>query len=111
MKHENMDNIVSRVVVAYDAKTGEVMHIHEELIEVVAGTSTPTPESTPSSSNDKDLETEIREEARRFFPQRSIETLVVDPEDAPMEGMRFEVELACRKLRKIPDDRAKYLPL
>lgn len=103
MEANKIDNLVSTVVVAYDADTGDVVYVHEELVEVAVG------ERATRSSCDAELETDIREEARRCFPQRRIETLVTDPGDTPEEGMRFEVELACRKVRKIPDDRARYL--
>ena len=103
MEPNRIDNLVSTVVVAYDAETGEVVYLHEQLIEVPLGA------SAPRSSCDAELETEIREEARKCYPQRRIETLVADSGDIPEEGMRFEVELACRKIRKIADDRARYL--
>ena len=95
-----IDNRRIGIVVTFDADTGDVLHVHEKLVETIDG------ESSYSTDITADECEETRAYAARTFPRRRVDVIVASPElhqaDAP--GMRYHVDPMSRKLRVEPQN-------
>ena len=85
------------VVVAFDTKTGDVLHTHQKIVETVDGKPVFRTEITPDECE------EIRADLARALPRRRVGVIVAPPEMGPREGERiwYHVDPKTRKMRKL----------
>jgi hypothetical protein len=91
------DHMLVGVVVAFDAETGDVFHIHQKIVETTDGKPAFSPEITTEERE------KIRADAARDNPRRRVDVMVAPPEMAPSQGelVSYHVDPMTRKLRKL----------
>ena len=97
MSFPNIDNKLVGLIVAFDAETGDVLHIHQKFVETVDGRAGYSEDVTP------DEHEEIRADTARCHPRRRVDVIVAPPELGPREGeafLRYHVDPMTRRLRK-----------
>ena len=109
MSLPNIDHRLVGVVVAFDADTGDVLHVHQKFVEVVDGEPSYSTEMTPDECE------EIRAEAARYHPRQRVDVIMPPPELVQRDGeapVRYHVDPMTRKLRVEPlcDPRLKGRP-
>lgn len=97
MTTPNVDHVLVGVVFAFDAETGDVLHIHEKFVETVDGKPAYPAEITPDECE------EIRVEATRTYPRRRIDAIIAPPEMAQRRGVRYLVDPMTREVREEPE--------
>jgi hypothetical protein len=100
MTFPNIDHMLVGIVVAFDAETGEVLHVQERLVETVDGKPGCTTEITSDECE------EIRGDAAQNYPRRRVDVIVAPPEMGEREDAaptRYHVDPMTRKLRVEPE--------
>jgi len=110
MSIPKIDHRLVGVVVAFDAETGDVLHVHKKFVETCDGEPSCSTDITPEERE------EIRSEAARCHSRRRVDVLVAPPEPSEREDeapLRYHVDPMSRKLRTEPqcDPRLRGLPL
>lgn len=109
MSIPKIDHRLAGVVVAFDAETGDVLHVHKKFVETCDGEPSCSTDITPEERE------EIRSDAARCHSRRRVDVLVAPPELGEREDeapLRYHVDPMSRKLRTEPqcDPRLKGLP-
>lgn len=97
MASTKIDNVATGLVVAFDADTGDVVHIHETLVESVEGA------AVKAEPPDAETCESIRCQAAEAHPRRRIDAIAVRAEAGPSEGERLHVDPMTRQLRHLRD--------
>ena len=94
---KSFDNVMTGVIVAFDAETGDVVSVHETFTEVVDGAK-PALTLPDAAACER-----IRGEAAEANPRRRIDAVAVAPDAVPEDGSRFHVDPFTRTPRAVPD--------
>lgn len=91
----NVDHVLMGLIVAFDAETGDVLQVHQKIVETEDGEAVVSKDITAEESDS------VRAVAARLFPRRRVAVIVVPPEVVPPEGqrVRYHVDPQTRKLR------------
>jgi hypothetical protein len=95
-----IDHMLVSIAVAFDAETGDVLHVHEKFVETVDGKPCCTAEVTPDECE------KIRAEAALAHPRRRVDIVTAPPELGQREDempVRYHVDPMTRKLRTEPE--------
>jgi hypothetical protein len=98
MHKPQIDNVSAGYVIAYDAKGGDVLWVHEKIVEVIRGR-----EERPIRISEAERE-QVRVEAGQVFRGRAVEVLIAPQGFALRENVRISVDPDTKVLREIPDD-------
>lgn len=88
------------VVVAFDADTGDVLHVRETFMQTIDGKG-----AYPTEISSDECE-EVRADAAKNFPRRRVDVITAPPEAGQQEGeapKRYHVDPMTRRLRAVPD--------
>lgn len=94
MASYKIDNVATGLVVAFDADTGDVVHVHETLVESTDGA------AVKAELPDAETCESIRCEAAEAHPRRRIDAIAVKADAAPSEGGRLHVDPMTRQIRQ-----------
>jgi len=98
MASQKIDNVATGLVVAFDADTGDVVHVHERLVESVDGA------AVKADLPDAETCESIRCQAAEAHPRRRIDAIAVAADAVPSEeGRRLHVDPMTRQLRQMRD--------
>jgi hypothetical protein len=89
------DLVLAGVIVAFDAETGDPLHVHEKYVETVDDKPICSAEITSDECE------KIRAEATRNYPRRRVDVITERPELDELEGQfrRYHVDPMTRRLR------------
>lgn len=95
MAHPKIDNVVTGLVLAFDADTGDVVHVHERLAESIDGA------EVKQTLVDRDTCEAIRCEVADVHPRRRIDAIAVSADIAGAEEGTLHVDPMTRQARRI----------
>lgn len=94
MTKDRVDIVITGAAVAFDADTGDVLHVYEKACEATDGSKAKYADIT------EDEREATRREAAAVHPRRRIDVVVVPPEQIrPDELVRYHVDPMTRSLR------------
>jgi hypothetical protein len=100
MNRPNVDHLQVGLIVAFDADTGDVLHVHEKFVETIDGKPACSTDVTPDECE------AVRLDAVRNHPRRRVDVLAAPPEMGQREDespVRYHVDPMIRKLRVEPE--------
>ena len=98
MNTPEIDNVSAGYIVAYDARTGDVLWTHEKIVEMIRGC-----EQRPNPITKTESE-QIRAKAAEVFPHREVKAMIAPEGFALRENVRISVDPLKEILCEITDE-------